>query len=94
MSETTTNTNGKAVGPVETNGHARTDASCRRSSSRKAAQQDLAALIEQAEKLRTAAHDLMYQAGGLVKGLKQHRRQSRAIQNTLASLRTLKTLGV
>ena len=92
MSETTTNTNGKAVGPVETNGKAET--SSRKTSSRKAAQQDLAALIEQAEKLRTAAHDLMYQAGGLVKGLKQHRRQSRAIQNTLASLRTLKTLGV
>jgi len=51
-------------------------------------------LIEDAEKLRTAAHDLMHQASGVVKGLKQHRRQSRAIQNTLASLKQLKTLGV
>ena len=51
------------------------------------------ALINQAEKLRTALHDLMYEAGGLVKALKQHRRQSRAIQSTLASLRQLKGLG-
>ena len=60
----------------------------------KTSQQDIAALIEQAEKLRTALHDLMCQASGLVKALKQHRRQSRAVQNTLASLRQLKTLGV
>jgi len=51
-------------------------------------------MIEQTEKLRTAAHDLMHQAGGLVKSLKQHRRQSRAVQNTIAQLRALKTLGV
>lgn len=36
----------------------------------------------------------MYEASGLVKALKQHRRQSRAIQNTIASLKQLKTLGV
>ena len=76
------------------NGHAETNGKTRKTSSRKAALQDLAALIEQAEKLRTAAHDLMYQASGVVKGLKQHRRQSKAIQNTLASLKHLKTLGV
>ena len=36
----------------------------------------------------------MYEASGLVKGLKQHRRQSRAVQQTIEQLRTLKTLGV
>ena len=96
MSEPTTNTNGKAAsnGRAETNGQAQSNGHVRRTSSRKAAQQDLTALIEQAEKIRTAAHDLMHQAGSLVKALKQHRRQSRAVQQTIAQLRTLKTLGV
>ena len=56
--------------------------------------QDLAALIEEAEKLRNAAHDLTHQANGLVKALKQYRRQNRAIETTLASIRQLKGLGV
>ena len=60
--------------------------------SKKATQQDIISLIEQATKLRTALHDLMQAAGGLVKTLKQHRRQSRAVQQTIAQLRTLKTL--
>jgi hypothetical protein len=96
MSEPTTNTNGKAAsnGHAVTNGQASTNGQARKTSSRKAAQQDLAALIEQADKFRTAAHDLMYQANGLVKALKQHRRQNRVIETTLASIRQLKGLGV
>ena len=66
----------------------------RKGTSRKASQQDINSLIEQAEKLRTSLHDLASQAGGLVKALKQHRRQSRAIRNTLDSIRQLKDLGV
>jgi hypothetical protein len=89
MSEPTTTT-----GKPASNGKAETNSQTHKASRRKAALQDLAALIEDAEKLRTAAHDLMHQASGVVKGLKQHRRQSRAIQNTLASLKQLKTLGV
>jgi len=85
-----TNTSGKAA----TNGHAKPEVANHKASSRKAAQQDLTALIEQAEKFRTAAHDLTHQANGLVKALKQHRRQSRAVQQTIAQLRTLRTLGV
>ena len=57
-------------------------------------QQDITALIDQAIKFRTAAHDLMHEAGELVKALKQHRRQSRAVQQTLDQIRTLKGLGV
>ena len=38
-------------------------------------------------------HDLTYQASGLVKALKQQRRQSRAIQTTLASLRHSRVWG-
>ena len=87
MSEPATNTTGKAA----SNGNAETQASTngkpRKTSSRKAALQDLATLIEEAEKLRSAAHVL-------VQGLKQHRRQNRAVQQTIAQLRTLKTLGV
>jgi hypothetical protein len=88
--EPITNQNGN--GHTSTNGHAsRTNGQLCRA---KTSQQDIVALIEQAEKLRTALHGLMCQAGGLVKALKQHRRQNRAVQNTLASLRQLKTLGV
>ena len=54
--------------------------------------QDMAALIEQATKLRTALHDLTHTASSLVKTLKQRRSQSRALDSTIAQLRALKTL--
>ena len=66
----------------------------RKASRRKASQQDLAALIDQAVEFRTALHGLMQEANGLVKALKQHRRKNKAIQTTLDSLKQLKTLGV
>jgi hypothetical protein len=53
MSETTTSANGKAA----SNGHANTTTAKGRSSRRRANQPDIAALIEQAIKLRTALHD-------------------------------------
>ncbi len=88
------NGNGQANGHAKTNGQAKTNGEARKTTGRKAELQDAAALIEQAEKLRTALHDLMHQANGLVKAQKQHRRQSRAIQSTLDSIRQLKGLGV
>ncbi len=87
MSEPTT-TNSKP----ETNGQTKTTSP--KASRRKASQQDISALIDQAVQFRTALHNLMHQSTGLVKSLKQHRQQSKAIQNTLASLKQLKTLGV
>jgi hypothetical protein len=89
MSEPT-NTNGKA----DTNGQAKPDTTAPKAPRRKASQQDIAGLIDQAVQFRTALHDLMQQSNGLVKALKQHRRQSKAIQNTLASIKQLKSLGV
>ena len=89
MSEPT-NTTSKA----STNGQTKTDTTTPKASRRKASQQDLAALIDQAVQFRTALHNLMHQSGGLVKALKQHRRQNKVIQNTLDSLKQLKTLGV
>ncbi|MGO9110055.1 MAG: hypothetical protein ACLP9L_12555 [Thermoguttaceae bacterium] len=89
MSEST-NTNGHAA----TNGQTKTDTTNPKASRRKASQQDITGLIDQAVQFRTALHNLVQQSNGLVKALKQHRRQSRAIQNTLASLKQLKTLGV
>ena len=90
------NSNGSAAsnGNGQSNGHAKVNGQTRKATGRKAELQDAAALIEQAEKLRTAVHDLMHQANGLVKALKQHRRQSRAVQQTLDQIRTLKGLGV
>jgi hypothetical protein len=88
------NGNGHANGTAKSNGHAKTDTANGRSSHRKTGQQDIAALIDQATKLRSVAHDLMHQTAELVKSLKQHRRQSRVVANTLASLRALKGLRV
>lgn len=86
-----TPTNGEACA----NGHAtRTNGQPRKGTNRKANQQDFAALIEQAIKFRTALHDLMHQAGDLVKSLKQYRRQSKAVETTLASIKQLTTLRV
>ena len=90
MSEPTITTTDKAT----SNGQAKTETTNPKASRRKVALQDIVTLIEDAEKLRTAAHNLMCQASGVVKGLKQHRRQNRAVQQTIAQLRTLKSLGV
>jgi hypothetical protein len=90
--EPVTNSNGSAA--ASSNGHARTNGQSRNGTAREAGRKDIDRLIEQAEKIRAATHDLMHQTGDLVKSLKQHRRQSRAIQNTLSSLRQLKGLGV
>jgi hypothetical protein len=90
VSETTPNSNGKAA----SNGHANTTTAKGKSSRRRTNQQDIAALIEQAIKLRTALHDRTHEAGELVKALKQYRRANRAIQQTLSSIRQLKGLGV
>ena len=51
-------------------------------------------LIEQATKLRSALHDRTHEAAELVRALKQHRRQSKAVETTLASIKQLKSLGV
>ncbi len=99
VNESPTNPNGKshapASGTASGNGHAtKSNGHARKPASHKASEQNINGLIEQAEKLRTALHDLIHQASGLVKALKQHRRQSRAIRSTLDSIRQLKTLGV
>jgi len=85
--------NGQSNGHAKANGQAKLNGEARNGTARKPGQ-DVESMIRQAEKLRTSAHDLMHEAGVLVKALKQHRRQSRAVQNTLASLRQLRTLGV
>ena len=101
MSEPTTNTNGKANGNghATTNGHARTNGEVKangeahKPSRRKANRQELAGLIEQVDGLRTVLRDVLVKTNELAKGLKQHRRQNRLVQNTLASLRQLKGIG-
>ena len=86
MSDTTPNTTTKPA----TN----TDTPKKRVSRRKANQQDLAALIDQAVQFRSALHSLVQQSNTLVKALKQHKRQNKAIRSTLASLKQLQSLGV
>ncbi len=74
-----------------TNGHAPSDSTTAKPRRRKTGKQDLTKLIDQATKFRTAAHDLMHEAAELVRALKQHRRANKAVETTLA---TLKSLGV
>lgn len=86
VNETTTNANDKAA----SNGQAKAESAKGKPSRRKADKQDIAALIEQAVSFRTSLHNLMHEAGELAKSLKAHRRQSKAVENTLASIKQLK----
>ncbi len=51
-------------------------------------------LIEQAEALKSSLRDTLSQTSELISGLKAHRRQTRQIQSTLASLKQLQSLNV
>lgn len=53
-----------------------------------------AALVEDAENLKTSLRDAISKANELIAGLKRHRKQSKAVQSTLNSLRQLQSLGV
>jgi hypothetical protein len=86
VSDPTSNTTVKAT--------TTTDTPKKRVSRRKASQQEIGALIDQAVQFRSALHALVQQSNGLVKALKEHKRQSKAIQSTLASLKQLQNLGV
>jgi len=52
----------------------------------------VAALIEQAESLRTSLRDSLAKTCELIASLKRHRRQSRLVASTLASLKRLQTI--
>jgi hypothetical protein len=75
----------KASGQAKSNGQARKP---------KTNQQNIDSLIQQGEALRTSLRDMLLKTNELVNGLKRHRHQNRAVQNTLASLRQLKTLSM
>ena len=95
MTEPTNNTEGHA----ETNGHvenktqAHSNGQARKGTHRKPGQ-DINGLIHQAEALRSSLRDTLVKNNELLKGLKAYRRRNRVMQNTIASLRQLKTLGV
>jgi hypothetical protein len=56
--------------------------------------EDFVGLIQETEVVRTALRDALGTINELLTSLKRHRQRSRALQNTLASLRQLKSLGV
>lgn len=91
MSNTNTPSNGN--GTAASNGQATAPAP-RKAAFRKASQQDLAGLIQQTETLRTALRAHLLKTNELLRRLKHHRRQNRALRQTIDSLRQLKTLGV
>ena len=49
-------------------------------------------LIEQAEAVKTSLRETLTNASELIASLKKHRKQSRLMKSTLASLRQLQTL--
>ncbi len=86
-------------GHAESNGHtgnkshSQSNGQARKGTARKRGQ-DIDGLIRQAEALRSSLRDMLVKNNELLKGLKAHRRCNRVMQNTIASLRQLKTLGV
>ena len=52
------------------------------------------AILQQAETAKTALHDTFSQINHLIASLKRHRRQSKLMQTTLASLKQLHALEV
>ena len=52
----------------------------------------IAALIEDAQRLRTALHNAYQHSGQLVVALKRHRKQAKIMRSTIAALRQLAPL--
>ena len=73
-------------------GQAKTNGQPRKTGRRKAGRMETAGLIQEAEAVRATLRDALSKTGELLKGLKRHKRQSRALESTLASLRQLKGL--
>ena len=86
-------------GHAESNGHAgskshsQSNGQARKGTARKPGL-NIDGLIRQAEVLRSSIRDTLVRNNELLKGLKAHRRCNRVMQNTIASLRQLKALGV
>ena len=54
-------------------------------------QQDIAALIDQAETMKASMREALAQTTELVRALKRHRKRAKIVESTLASLRELQT---
>ena len=82
MSKPTTNGNGQANGRTQTPATAKLD------------EPGYEALIEQAEAVRASLRENLSQTGELITALKRHRKQSKAVATTLASLRRLQGVAI
>jgi hypothetical protein len=76
-----------ASGPSKANGKATT------AMPTKSPSEDFVDLIQETKVVRTALRDALGKTNELLTSLKRHRQRSRTLQNTLASLRQLKSLG-
>jgi len=95
MPQPNNNSNGHATqGPTSRGRANQNNGKPMRTRTTKAGAEDLAGLIDQTEALRESLRDTLAKTQTLLKGLKQHRRTTRTLENTLASIRQLKTLGV
>jgi hypothetical protein len=101
MAEPITNGRGKAakngraatIGLSTMNGHVSSDAANDLDSSSSTTKQNILGLIDQAEILRTVLRDALEKNNELLASLKRRRRQNRMVQQTIAQLQNLKTLG-
>ncbi len=82
MAQSTSNGNGRE----ESNGHAQA------ASTNKADDQGIEVLIEKAEAVKASLRDSLSKTGELISALKRHRKQSKAVQTALVSLRRLQTV--
>ena len=90
---TSTNGNGHTNGQARDHGHAADQSS---SNDMATASNDHAAsnatVLEQAHALRSVLRDALSKTNELVSSIKRHKRQSRLVENTLASLRQLQSI--
>ena len=75
------------------NGRAKSARRRRTSVNGKAGHDDVTALIEQAEALKTSLRESLVKTCELISSLKRHRKQSKAVRTALASLRELQPAG-
>ncbi len=95
MSEAAANNNENANNDqVRSHGHTKTNGRAGNATTQRQSHQDTTGLIDRRETLRASLRDTLARTKALLTGPKRHRRQSRALENTIASLRQLKTLGV
>jgi hypothetical protein len=91
---TSTNGNGHTNGEFHGNGQASDSGEANGSAAQTNSQAigNTASVLEQAHALRSVLRDALTKTNELVSSIKRHKRQSRLVESTLASLRQLQSI--